>query len=229
MTALKIDFTSKVAPAYSILENLIVPRSGPMREVNPLEIHNTLYNQFAGLDDDPASFIDFINAFGPVTEEGFLNGDKIDLLIWCRGQMRAFIEAAADDPKNVYKIGNWITPARERIMRKDIFRRLKVKVPDIEIPDQAEINTKNLAVSINAVVQPGAPDGRPTLSLSPDSLWDAMKLQFFQAISSGAQIKKCEWCGSWFEVGPGSRRGDAKFCKDHCRVLSHRKFKGGSK
>ena len=227
MTTMKIDFTSKVAPDYFVRENLIVPRGRTMREVNPLEIHNTLYNQFAGLNDDPESFIDFISAFGPVTVGGFLEGDQIDLLIWCRGWMEALIEAAADDPKKVCITG-WVTPGQDRVLRKFVMRKLKA--PESQILEaQAISEIKNSAVSINAVIRPGAPDGRPTLSLSPNSLWDAMKLQFYQAIASGAQIKKCEWCGSWFEAGQGGRRGDAKFCKDNCRLLSHRKSKGGSK
>ena len=227
MTTMKIDFTSKVAPAYSVRGNLIVAGRGTMREVNPLEIHNTLYTQFAGLDDDPESFIGFISAFGPVTVEGFLEGDQIDLLIWCRGWMEALIEAAADDPKKVCITG-WVTPGQDRVFRKYLLGKLKV--PESEILERQAISEiKNPAVSINAVIRPGAPDGRPTLSLSPNSLWDAMKLQFYQAIASGTQIKKCEWCGSWFEVGQGGKRGDAKFCKDNCRLLSHRKLKGVSK
>ena len=228
MTTMKIDFVSKVAPGYSVRGNLIVPRRGPMREVNPLEIHNTLYTQFAGLDDDPESFVHFISAFGAVTLEGFFNGDQIDLLIWCRRQMEAFIEVAADDPKKVSRMGNWLIPARQHILRTHFSSHLKER-EKVLLAKQAETEIKTLAVSINAVIRPGAPDDRPTLSLSPNSLWDAMKLQFYQAISSGAQIKKCEWCGSWFEVGLGGKRGDAKFCKDNCRLLSHRNLKGGSK
>ena len=228
MTAMKIDFTSKVAPAYSVQGNLIVRRRGPMHEVNPFEIHNTLYTQFSELDDDPESYANFISTFGAVTLDGFHNGDQIDLLIWCRGQMEALIELAADDPKKVYRMGNWQIPASQDIFRKHFSSHLKQR-EKVLLAKHDEAKIKTLAVAINAVIRPGAPDGRPTLSLSPESLWDGIKLQFYQAISSGAQIKKCEWCGSWFEAGHRGKRGDAKFCKDNCRLLSHRKYKGESK
>jgi hypothetical protein len=55
---------------------------------------------------------------------------------------------------------------------------------------------------------------------SPGFLLDGLWLQLGQALSSGASIRKCLQCGSWFPAGHGSgRREDAKFCSDEHRIL----------
>ena len=53
----------------------------------------------------------------------------------------------------------------------------------------------------------------------PNSLLDALWLQFGQAVTRGAQLRACEHCGAWFEAGAGTgRRADAKFCSDEHRI-----------
>ena len=53
----------------------------------------------------------------------------------------------------------------------------------------------------------------------PNTLLDALWLQFGQAVTRGAQIRACEHCGAWFEAGAGmGRRADARFCSDEHRV-----------
>ena len=227
MPSLKIDFISRIAPAYLVDGDFIVAKPGPKRELNPIEINTNLYVQYAGLKGDPESFTDFISNFGPVTIKGAHTGrDEIALLKKLRRIMAAAISTAADDPKKVANLGGWQTPEQEKAIARRLHSLFGGSEKELEFFPYEEMS---LSASIKAMIRPGPPDGRPTLSLSPYSLWDAMKLQFYQAIASGAQIKKCEWCGSWFEVGPTGKRGHAKFCKDNCRLLSHRKIKGGSK
>jgi hypothetical protein len=56
-------------------------------------------------------------------------------------------------------------------------------------------------------------------SFSPDTLLDALWVQFGQAVTRGAQIRSCQHCGAWFEAGIGTgRRADAKFCTDEHRI-----------
>jgi hypothetical protein len=53
----------------------------------------------------------------------------------------------------------------------------------------------------------------------PNTLLDALWLQFGQEVTRGAKIRACQHCGAWFEAGAGTgRRADAKFCSDEHRV-----------
>lgn len=73
--------------------------------------------------------------------------------------------------------------------------------------------------SIEAVL---IPDGSTVrLKLRPSRLIDAIWLQMAQSVSSGRAVRACQRCGTWFEVGPGSRpprRLDALFCSDQHRI-----------
>ncbi|CCE06442.1 hypothetical protein BRAS3843_1730011 [Bradyrhizobium sp. STM 3843] len=62
------------------------------------------------------------------------------------------------------------------------------------------------------------PDGR--LAIRPRVLWDAMRLQLAQSITSGRDIGECKNCGEWFEIGGRGdhvRRVGSEFCSDTCR------------
>jgi hypothetical protein len=61
--------------------------------------------------------------------------------------------------------------------------------------------------------------GRPRLSYKVGSLYEALWLQLGQKISSGHDLRRCAFCGEWFEAGAGTaRRADAKFCSDEHRI-----------
>ena len=62
----------------------------------------------------------------------------------------------------------------------------------------------------------------PQLFFRPARLKDAIYLQFFEDLSSGAELKRCEreGCSEWFKYGPGSdppRRRTAQFCSPKCQ------------
>ncbi|MEX2628657.1 MAG: hypothetical protein WD341_01875 [Tistlia sp.] len=73
------------------------------------------------------------------------------------------------------------------------------------------------------------PGGRPALRLIPVSLRDALWLQFAQSTVSGADLRTCDWCGTWFESGGGAgRRAGARFCSEKCRsTFNNRKKSKG--
>jgi hypothetical protein len=52
----------------------------------------------------------------------------------------------------------------------------------------------------------------------PSNLLAAMWIQFAQAVTEELQLRQCDFCGEYFQVGPGAARDDAKFCKAVCRV-----------
>jgi hypothetical protein len=63
-------------------------------------------------------------------------------------------------------------------------------------------------------------DGKGTVSLKifPNSLLDALWLQFGQALTAGAEMHQCKHCQGWFPVGGKSgRRLVAEFCSDEHR------------
>jgi hypothetical protein len=63
----------------------------------------------------------------------------------------------------------------------------------------------------------------------PKNLVSAMWIQFAQAITEELQMRQCESCGEYFQVGPGAAREDARFCKDVCRVRAWVKRKNEQK
>jgi hypothetical protein len=66
--------------------------------------------------------------------------------------------------------------------------------------------------------------GRLQLRLTPPTLHNAIWLEFGQVLSSDTTVQTCKYCRSWFHVGPGGRRLDAKFCcADHRIAYNSRK------
>ena len=60
------------------------------------------------------------------------------------------------------------------------------------------------------------------LQIVPNSLWDAMCLQYAQHVASNKNVRTCEGCGTWFEAGLGThRRVDARYHSDACRIQHH--------
>jgi len=94
--------------------------------------------------------------------------------------------------------------AQANLMKKQLSRRTVPQIP---------------LTSIEAVLIPHGSTVR--LKLQPSRLIDAIWLQMAQANSSGRAVRACQRCGTWFEVGPGSRpprRLDALFCSDQHRI-----------
>ena len=78
-------------------------------------------------------------------------------------------------------------------------------------------------IAVNLV---GGADGRPRLALQPRSLYDAILLQFSQALVSGQNVNQCRFCGCWFEVGGRTgRRSDAKYCCPEHKDAFHNRAK----
>jgi hypothetical protein len=85
---------------------------------------------------------------------------------------------------------------------------------DLPVPHQISV-----ASSLDAVVVWDPAMKAPKWELRPKTLLDALWLQLGQWMIGGAQIRQCEHCSDWFEVGRGTgRRLDAKFCSDEHRI-----------
>jgi hypothetical protein len=79
--------------------------------------------------------------------------------------------------------------------------------------------------TLNVGLQSGLPDTKPALVLWPQTLLDAMIVQFAQSKASGRTIRACQQCGNWFEQGFDAKRSVAKFCSDRCRNRYHYEIK----
>jgi hypothetical protein len=69
------------------------------------------------------------------------------------------------------------------------------------------------------------PDNYQRLIFMPSNLLAALWLQFAQAVTEELQLRACEVCGRYFQVGPGANRADRQTCSDKCRQQKKRKPK----
>lgn len=223
MPTLPIHFESKRSiEGYVVRSGRIKPKGSRKEALRPLDFHAHLYAQFAELDGKPESFRAFMEVFGPVTHDGDHTGESTKHLVNLWLNMRKAVTVAEDDPKKLLQLGA-ISPARREAigdMWDDAIERVEGRRP--RRTDRRQFPVIDLVATIDARLRPGPPDGRPTLSLAPDTLWDAMLLQLFQAIGGGARLKACEHCRGWFPAGGDSgKRVDARFCSSNCRVRHH--------
>jgi hypothetical protein len=78
------------------------------------------------------------------------------------------------------------------------------------------------------------PDRRWRLLQRPETLLDAMVIQFAQAkASEGVSVQRCKQCGNWFERGGGrggkARRSISTFCSERCKNRHHYEQQRASK
>ena len=72
-------------------------------------------------------------------------------------------------------------------------------------------------IRVDPVLIGGSP---PQLFYQPASLRDAIFLQFFEDLSTGATLKHCKrpGCEEWFRFGPGTgHRSTAEYCSPKCQ------------
>jgi hypothetical protein len=80
-------------------------------------------------------------------------------------------------------------------------------------------DTLALGSRVDVVAKRRTSDGLPVLAFTPVSLQSALLLQCAQSLISGAEIRECEECGTWFESGGGKgKRADAHFCSAAHRI-----------
>lgn len=66
--------------------------------------------------------------------------------------------------------------------------------------------------------------GRDRLNLHviPNNLLGALWLQFARSIDGDKEYRRCEACGTWFEVSLDANRKSAKYCRSACRSKAYR-------
>jgi hypothetical protein len=85
-----------------------------------------------------------------------------------------------------------------------------------------------VAGDLKVLLAPGeGPDALPRITIEPDNLLQAMRLQLAQFIAGGGTWINCqnEECGRPFPIrrarGEGAKRTIARFCSDSCRNRYH--------
>ena len=112
--------------------------------------------------------------------------------------------------------------AKERISAwRDRVERMRDSIEGLKLArDEGALPSIGAAITqIDVRLLPGE-DGRATLALHPNTLWDAMRLQLGQSIASDREIMTCPNCHDWFEVGGrgnGVKRAKAIFCGPKCK------------
>jgi hypothetical protein len=76
---------------------------------------------------------------------------------------------------------------------------------------------------INGVAKP---DHHQRIIFQPTNLLSAIWLQFAQAVTEEYQLRTCEGCGEYFQVGKGAHRMHTKTCSTRCRQRASRKRRG---
>jgi len=69
------------------------------------------------------------------------------------------------------------------------------------------------------------PDHHQRIVFQPTNLLAAMWLQFARTVTEEHQVRICEGCGEYFQIGKGARRMHAQTCGDRCRQRLSRRLK----
>jgi len=223
MATLGIDFATKYdTDGYALDDDgRIRARGGALESFRPFDVQEALYSYFATLDDEPAAFVGFMQQFGPLTHNGHLRGERVEDLIERRRFMARLLELAHAAPADLARLDP-PSPQRFHAGFSRYYELADRYGIETEPPRPAGPSVITAAAMLTATVQLAPPDGRPALCLAPDTLWDGMLLQLYQALGSGARLRACTLCGTWFEVGGGKgRRADARYCSPACQTRAY--------
>lgn len=145
-----------------------------------------------------------------IDEYGFLAppiDGKLDAQVIEEGvsRLRAALEAALQAAREPAASRSWIQ-----------FERETTTLLNKKWSDSAPART----TEVRRV--PGNHRPPQTFEIARD-LFTFATLQLSVAIGEGAEVKRCAQCENFFAVGPStSRKRDAIYCSDRCRVAKHR-------
>ncbi len=69
--------------------------------------------------------------------------------------------------------------------------------------------------------------GRMTMRIVPETLIGAMWFQCARVLTLNPVFRSCLHCQKWFELSPDTRRRQAIYCSDRCKVAAYRAKKPG--
>ena len=166
----------------------LISNGKEIEEYEPLTYSSGLYKEFVSLKDSPEEYLRFANEYG-LLEITFENLQSEHLSVWLR--------------------------------KRNTMREILDLWDECNKNDTLEIfidEYSGLVGSCSLTLGKSFEKTRVSLYISPNSLFDAMELQFFQIISSNLQVQGCAVCTKWFTFGAGTgRRKSAHYCSDRCR------------
>ena len=178
----------------------LVPRGGDTLRYRPFELGVAIFREFAETERTHAGVEAFAAKYGRL-------GEHLSGLIW-----------AFEPVEDWYKQIELLAAA---VAKWDKCRESGDLSPLAQV-----FNRYNLG---KVTIKFGAArfGERPRLRLEPASLLDGMWIQLGQMADGDVKLQRCDWCPTWFAVGPGTgRRSTAKFCSDTCRKASNRNEQG---
>lgn len=189
-----LQMGSRVEPLF------IVPLGKAMKRYRPLSQHPALFRQFADLDETPKDAVAFTGEFGPLGVTTYLKHGP-DLTSMRDVTIEPFFLWRG----HVQEMKQWINIWEEAKAAGDLAPIIK------------EINAFE-GVEMRARLARGADSAQAVFHLEPPTLFHALRLQFVQAVTGNAQLRKCMICPTWFVFGAGTgRRKSGDYCSDRCR------------
>jgi len=185
---------------------IFVAEAATLTVRRPFDDNPNLFAEFADLDGSEQSCLQFAHKYGTLIVDprrDVLDAGILESLSQWRGYIR-YIQ----DIINCCKIG--------RARPAEAFRQFGKQ-------DFSLYGRLNAYLSI---VSPKAP---PTLSFRCEYFFGALELQAIRSILGGRDVAKCIECSRPFEIGPGARRSQAKFCTTRCKDTYFNRLKAEAK
>src|SRR5665213_3739429 len=175
-----------------------------------------LYAEFAGVET-PERLLEFANRYGYLshveTASGgaFYETESGDLVARDDGYSGEKVEDLLEASHLIRQVMKAINSGKKSIPLKDGLALTKL----LETED----------VGIFRLV----PDKKRSFQFvfEATSLLNAIWIQLAKKADGGVKFGMCRYCGTWFEMGPGTgKREKSKFCKTSHRVASFRQQQG---
>lgn len=191
----------------------IVRNGGESVQTEPLADNKTLYAEFAGIET-PERLLAFANRYGYLehletsTGGAFYQTDTGDLVKRDDGYDG---ELVSDGLEAAYLV-------RQVMIALNSGKKLKVA----DARELTRLLENNDVGSFRL-----APDQKRGIRFvfEATSLMNAIWIQLAQKAAGGIEFGSCQYCGDWFEMGPGTgKRSDSDFCKTAHRVAFNRKL-----
>jgi hypothetical protein len=173
----------------------------------PLKDYPNLYRAFANVKNEAALF-EFVKLYGPLTDEGATpssaNPHFTSKVLMMDGR-RLFesVMVPGDQIDRCLREATWCA----HILRYRANKSARLQ----ELIEKMLVQPSLCQMRIDADPVDGV-----RMSLEPECLLDAIKLQLLESISKGVNTFECLSCGGWF-----SKKAGAKFCDEKCKDDYH--------
>ena len=147
---------------------------------------------------------------------------KLDVLVQLV-KIRPWQEGARVWYQGTRRLYAILNPARRAVAESSVRRRALFLIQKI-VNDRLKAHTAPILSYVSAPTQSPAVGGNQLrLQVAPINLIGALWLQFARGIEGNREYRRCDACGEWLEIAPGSYTKRVRFCRPVCRVNFHRR------